>query len=165
MKDVEVAKKMTKFIELNTIGVSKDSQLRAAKVLRTVSDSCEQERSSHGGESFFKYSFNLMSHRWNQLRATVERSEMFSLPRFSPAYCTFFSQVLEPQPGNDQIHKINANYIDETIVIDHEIILAYTTSPNESEYWCWISMSTKLLSTCTIYVLPPFLSIRSLSLI
>ena len=42
MKDQEVAKKMTKFIEVNTIGVFKDSQLRAAKVLRVVSDSWEQ---------------------------------------------------------------------------------------------------------------------------
>ncbi|CAI8583373.1 unnamed protein product [Vicia faba] len=31
VKDLEVAKKMTKFIELNTIGISKDSQLRASK--------------------------------------------------------------------------------------------------------------------------------------
>lgn len=99
MKDQEVAKKMTKFIELNTIGVSKDSQLRAAKVLRAVSDSCEQERRSQEEESFFQFSYNLMSQRWKQLRATVERSGMFSLPSFSPAFCTFFTQILEPQPG------------------------------------------------------------------
>ncbi|XP_028765189.1 tryptophan aminotransferase-related protein 2 [Neltuma alba] len=99
VRDQEVAKKMTKFIELNTIGVSKDSQLRAAKVLRAVSDSCEQERSSQGVESFFKFSYNLMSQRWKQLRTVVERSGMFSLPSFSPAFCTFFTQVLEPQPA------------------------------------------------------------------
>ncbi|KAI9108874.1 hypothetical protein K1719_020179 [Acacia pycnantha] len=99
VKDQEIAKKMTKFIELNTIGVSKDSQLRAAKVLRAVSDSCEQERRFQGEESFFKFSYNIMSQRWNQLRATVERSGMFSLPSFSPAFCTFFTQVLEPQPA------------------------------------------------------------------
>ena len=37
VKDQEVAKKMAKFIELNTIGASKDSQRRATKVLRAVS--------------------------------------------------------------------------------------------------------------------------------
>lgn len=100
VKDQEVAKKMTKFIELNTIGVSKDSQLRAAKVLRAVSDSCEQE-----GESFFKFSYNLMAHRWKQLKEAVERSGMFSVPNFSPAFCTFFTQVLEPQPGNNNNNK------------------------------------------------------------
>ncbi|KAI4336200.1 hypothetical protein L6164_014755 [Bauhinia variegata] len=99
VKDKEVARKMTKFIELNTIGVSKDSQLRAAKVLKAVSDSCEEEGSSQEAESFFKYSYNIMEHRWKQLRVAVQRSGMFSLPTFSPAFCTFFSQVLEPHPA------------------------------------------------------------------
>ncbi|KAG4389902.1 hypothetical protein GLYMA_06G179000v4 [Glycine max] len=98
VKDQEVAKKMTKFIELNTIGVSKDSQLRAAKVLRAVSDSWEQGNSKES-ESFFKFSHKLMANRWKQLRLVVERSELFSLPKFSPAFCTFFNQVLEPQPA------------------------------------------------------------------
>lgn len=99
VKDKEVAKKMTKFIELNTIGVSKDSQLRAAKVLRAVSDSCEEENSQEG-ESFFKFSHNLMANRWKQLREVVDSSQLFSLPQFSPAFCNFFNQVVEPQPGN-----------------------------------------------------------------
>ncbi|XP_004501887.1 tryptophan aminotransferase-related protein 2-like [Cicer arietinum] len=98
VKDKEVAKKMTKFIELNTIGVSKDSQLRAAKVLRAVSDSCEEENSQEG-ESFFKFSHNLMANRWKQLREVVDSSQLFSLPQFSPAFCNFFNQVVEPQPA------------------------------------------------------------------
>lgn len=98
MKDKEVAKKMTKFIELNSIGVSKDSQLRAAKILSAVSDSCEQENSQEG-DSFFKFSQKLMTNRWKQLREVVSRGELFSLPQFSPAFCNFFNQVLEPQPG------------------------------------------------------------------
>jgi len=103
VKDKEVAKKMTKFIELNTIGVSKDSQLRAAKVLRAVSDSWEQGNSQEG-ESFFKFSHKLMANRWKQLRLVVEHSELFSLPKFSPSFCTFFKEVLEPQPGTCSIH-------------------------------------------------------------
>lgn len=99
MKDKEVAKKMTKFIELNTIGVSKDSQLRAAKVLKAVSDSCEKRGDTQEGESFFDFSYKLMANRWKQLREVVDHSELFSLPKFSPAFCNFFSQVLEPQPG------------------------------------------------------------------
>ncbi|CAJ1943795.1 unnamed protein product [Sphenostylis stenocarpa] len=98
VKDKEVAKKMTKFIELNTIGVSKDSQLRAAKVLKAVSDSCEEEKQKDG-ESFFKYSYNLMAQRWKQLREVVEAGDMFSLPQFSPAFCNFFGKVTEPQPA------------------------------------------------------------------
>jgi len=98
VKDKEVAKKMTKFIELNTIGVSKDSQLRAAKVLKAVSESCEQENHQNG-ESFFKYSYNLMAQRWKQLREVVDAGDMFTLPQFSPAFCTFFGKETEPQPG------------------------------------------------------------------
>lgn len=98
VKDKEVAKKMTKFIELNTIGVSKDSQLRAAKVLSAVSDSCEQENSLEN-ESFFKFSHNVMANRWKQLRQVVHHSELFSLSQFTPAFCNFFNRVLEPQPA------------------------------------------------------------------
>lgn len=98
VKDKEVAKKMTKFIELNTIGVSKDSQLRAAKILSAVSDSCEQENSKEN-ESFFKFSHKVMANRWKQLREVVHHSELFSLSQFSPAFCNFFNRVLEPQPG------------------------------------------------------------------
>ncbi|KAJ7956201.1 Tryptophan aminotransferase-like protein [Quillaja saponaria] len=99
VKDQEVAKKMTKFIELNTIGVSKDSQLRAANVLKAVSDSCGREGSFEEGESFFNFGHNVLAERWKQLRAAVQQSGMFSLPNFSPAFCTFFSQVLEAQPA------------------------------------------------------------------
>lgn len=99
MKDKEVAKKMTKFIELNTIGVSKDSQLRAAKVLKAVSESCKEEKQENGGESFFKFSYKVMAQRWKQLREVVDGGDMFSLPQFSPAFCSFFGKETEPQPG------------------------------------------------------------------
>ncbi|KAK7389106.1 hypothetical protein VNO78_23938 [Psophocarpus tetragonolobus] len=98
VKDEEVVKKMTKFIELNTIGVSRDSQFRASKVLKAVSDSCEQEN-SQDEESFFKYSYKIMAQRWKQLRAVVDAGDMFSLPQFSPAFCIFFGHETEPQPG------------------------------------------------------------------
>lgn len=89
---------MTKFIELNTIGVSKDSQLRATKVLKAVSDSCEQ-KNSKDGESFFKYSYKIMSQRWKQLRAALEPGGLFTVPQVSPSFCDFFGQEMDPQPG------------------------------------------------------------------
>jgi L-tryptophan--pyruvate aminotransferase len=99
VKDPEVAKKMTKFIELNTIGVSKDSQLRAAKVLKTVSDSCEEEKSKDGEESFFKYSYRMMEQRWKLLREAVDSGDLFSLPKFSSGFCNFLNQESETLPG------------------------------------------------------------------
>ncbi|KAJ7945831.1 Tryptophan aminotransferase-related protein 2 [Quillaja saponaria] len=99
VKDKVVAKRMTKFIELNTIGVSKDSQLRAARVLKVVSDSCEIESSFEVGESFFNFSHRVMVERWKQLREAVQHSGMFSLPSFSHAFCTFSGQMSGLQPA------------------------------------------------------------------
>lgn len=99
VKDLEVAKRMTKFIELSTIGVSKDSQLRAAKVLEAVADSCEQAGSSEFSESFFEVSYRLMTERWQHLRDAVNTSGRFGLPEFTPAFCHFHGHNLQPQPG------------------------------------------------------------------
>ncbi|KAL7222793.1 hypothetical protein ACSBR1_024485 [Camellia fascicularis] len=102
VKDKEVAKKMTKFIELNTIGVSKDSQLRAAKILQVVADSYDRGgvgSPEEGQATFFEYSHNLMAKRWNQLRAAVEKSQLFSLPEFSCGFCKFSARSFQSQPA------------------------------------------------------------------
>ncbi|KAF5185454.1 Tryptophan aminotransferase-related protein [Thalictrum thalictroides] len=99
VKDKEVAKKMTKYIELNTIGVSKDSQLRAAKILRTLTDSCENMEKTDHTECFFKDGHLIMAERWGQLRDAVQRSGMFSLPQFSPDFCNYKGTVTEPHPA------------------------------------------------------------------
>lgn len=110
VKDQEVARRMIKFIELTTIGVSKDAQLRAAKILRVISDSSERTASSEQDESFFEFSHHLLAKRWKLLREAVEHSEIFSLPVFLPAFCTFRNRVSEPQPGN-ATHLLYVNLI------------------------------------------------------
>ncbi|KAL9439138.1 hypothetical protein AB3S75_024743 [Citrus x aurantiifolia] len=97
VKDTEVAKKMTKYIELNTIGVSKDSQLRAAKVLKVVSDSCKPSGSED--ECFFEFTNHQMSTRWKQLRMAVQKSGLFSVPELPSQFCTFLGRAFEPQPA------------------------------------------------------------------
>jgi hypothetical protein len=93
VKDKEVAQKMIKFIELNTIGVSKDSQLRAAKVLRAVSDGYEV---SPPGEAsrLFHFSRRQMVERWGKLREVVAATGMFSIPDDFSGYCTFFKETV-----------------------------------------------------------------------
>lgn len=93
VKDREVAKKMTTFIEINTIGVSKDSQIRAAKILQAVSDSCD------GDESFFDYSYKLMEKRWKKIREAVDKTELFSLPDFPPEICSFSGRSFGQLPA------------------------------------------------------------------
>ncbi|XP_065875003.1 tryptophan aminotransferase-related protein 2 [Euphorbia lathyris] len=99
VKDKEVAKRMIKYIELNSIGVSKDSQLRAAKVMEVVSDICESETSPNKRESLFEFAYENMAERWKLLREAVKTSGQFSLPDFSPGFCQYLGRVFKPQPA------------------------------------------------------------------
>ncbi|GLU12669.1 hypothetical protein SLE2022_293310 [Rubroshorea leprosula] len=96
VKDEQVARKMVKFIELSTIGVSKDSQLRAAQVLKVASDSCESHEESG---SFFDYSYQLMAKRWKQLTEAVQQPGLFSMPDIPPQFCSFYKKIFKPQPA------------------------------------------------------------------
>ncbi|KAL6007098.1 hypothetical protein ACLOJK_032594 [Asimina triloba] len=89
VKDPEVARRMTKFIELNTIGVSRDSQLRAAKILRTIREGYKSSWAGGDGERFFDYARGLMIQRWDRLRQAVRKNPIFSLPEFPTAFCNF----------------------------------------------------------------------------
>lgn len=99
VKDPEVAMKMVNFIEMNTIGVSKDSQLRTARILSVVSSSCEQAGSSEYPESFYGFGHRLMTERWSRLKQAVKHSGMFTLPDFPTAHCTFHGQQTQPRPA------------------------------------------------------------------
>lgn len=91
---------MTKFIEISTIGVSKDSQLRSAKILHAVADSIEDDDDSRESKNnLFEFGYNLLQKRWNQLRDAVDKSKLFSLPRFSSGTCSFSGRSFQPQPG------------------------------------------------------------------
>ncbi|WVZ96720.1 hypothetical protein U9M48_042321 [Paspalum notatum var. saurae] len=97
VKDKEVAQKMIKFIELNTIGVSKDSQLRAAKIIKAVCDG--YELSSYGDASrLFHFARHKMAARWNRLRLAVEASGIFTLPDELPGHCSFSNDTIISNP-------------------------------------------------------------------
>lgn len=81
--------KMTKYIELNSIGVSRESQHRAAKILSVVSDSTQ----------FFQYGKTLMTNRWRKFREVVNGSRVFSLPKYMQEYCQFSCEQTEAHPG------------------------------------------------------------------
>lgn len=87
---------MTKFMEISTIGVSKEAQLRAAKILQVVSDSCSDSTL----ENFFKYSQSLMTDRWNRLRQVVIANDLFVLQKYPLQYCLFTKDSRESHPGN-----------------------------------------------------------------
>nr|CCF55441.1 hypothetical protein [Brachypodium sylvaticum] len=102
VKDREVAKRMTKFVELNTIGVSKDSQLRAAKVLSAVSDGYDDMGSGarhRHRHRLFDFGRRKMVERWAMLRAAVAASGIFSLPEETSGHCNFTNDAAANNPA------------------------------------------------------------------
>ncbi|XP_028769373.1 L-tryptophan--pyruvate aminotransferase 1-like [Neltuma alba] len=102
VKDIDIAKKMTTFIVLNSIGVSKESQTRAAKIMEVVCDSYQRYRfdgSSKESELFFEYSRGILKERWQKLREVVKQSDGFIVPKFQTAYCNFTNQSFETYPA------------------------------------------------------------------
>ncbi|XP_020269768.1 tryptophan aminotransferase-related protein 2-like [Asparagus officinalis] len=98
VKDREVAKRMTKFIELNTIGVSKDSQVRAAQILKVVSDGYELPVTDPAAR-LFDYGRRILGYRWERLREVAKTTGMFSLPEYESDHCNFIGQQTSANPA------------------------------------------------------------------
>ncbi|KAJ0449501.1 putative transaminase [Helianthus annuus] len=99
VKDKEVAKRMIKFMEVTTIGVSKESQLRVAKILQFIADGCKQFGSPQG-DNFFEFGQSLMKKRWQILRETLKENQMFTIPKYPLQHCNFFGDIINAHPGN-----------------------------------------------------------------
>ncbi|RZC49876.1 hypothetical protein C5167_018303 [Papaver somniferum] len=98
VKDEKIARKMTKFIELSTIGVSKDSQYRAATIMRAVTESAQSISLQLAG-NFFDFGRKTMVDRWERLRKVASENGAFSLPKYSKRYCNYFGEIREAHPG------------------------------------------------------------------
>lgn len=122
VKDRSVAKRMTKFIELNTIGVSKDSQVRAAKILRVISDGYELA-DSRISDRLFDYGRLLMADRWERLREAVRKAGIFSLPQFPSDTCNFAGEWAGTYPAFAWL-KCEKNGVEdcETFLRSHKIL-------------------------------------------
>ncbi|XP_028769387.1 L-tryptophan--pyruvate aminotransferase 1-like [Neltuma alba] len=100
VKDIDMAKKMTTFVVLNSIGVSKESQTRAAKIMEVLCNSYENFKlGSKNSELFFEYSKCLIKERWGKLREVIKQSDYFILPNFPKAYCNFTNESSETYPA------------------------------------------------------------------
>ncbi|KAH0467328.1 hypothetical protein IEQ34_004566 [Dendrobium chrysotoxum] len=96
VKDKDVASRMVQFVELGTIGVSKDSQLRAATILRAVADGYEEG----GGYKLFHFGRKVMTERWDRLRQVLMANGAFSLLEYPPpAYCGFMREKTSHLPA------------------------------------------------------------------
>ncbi|XP_028769391.1 L-tryptophan--pyruvate aminotransferase 1-like [Neltuma alba] len=100
VKDKEIAKKMTKFIQMSSIGVSKESQTRVAKIIEVLCDSYKNFKlGSKESDLFFEHSRLFMKQRWEKLREATKQNGYFSLPNFSRAYCNFTNESSETYPA------------------------------------------------------------------
>ncbi|KAH1040607.1 hypothetical protein J1N35_042350 [Gossypium stocksii] len=98
VKDKVIAAKMVKFIEVSSIGVSREAQLRAAKILGVIADNCRNPDLK--GENFFEYGRRLMSERWGKLREVGMKSNgVFSLPKYPRDYCKFTGEYTDSNPA------------------------------------------------------------------
>ncbi|XP_015894629.4 L-tryptophan--pyruvate aminotransferase 1 [Ziziphus jujuba] len=98
VKDEEIARKMTNFIEYSSIGVSKDSQHRAATIMGVIYNSY-QDIKSDSTENFFEFGHRLMAERWSRLREVVAMNGFFSLPKFPREFCLFNGDYTESYPA------------------------------------------------------------------
>ncbi|KAJ6794731.1 alliin lyase-like [Iris pallida] len=93
IKDKRVYERATKYIELNSMGVSRDSQLRILKVMKAMLAEMK------GEEGVFEFGYATMRERWRRLSSLVSSSNLFSLQRLSPQYCTYFRKIRDPSPA------------------------------------------------------------------
>ncbi|KAK4849433.1 hypothetical protein QYF36_024750 [Acer negundo] len=91
IKDESVYQKMYDYMGVNTMGVSRDTQLRALKLLKVVLES--------GGREIFEFGHNTMRNRWEKLSNTISLSNRFTLQQIPPQYCTFFHKVRASSPA------------------------------------------------------------------
>ncbi|XP_022767971.1 tryptophan aminotransferase-related protein 4-like isoform X2 [Durio zibethinus] len=82
---------MTAHININSMGVSMDSQLRAFKLLKAV---LEGE-----GKEIFDFAYQTMKARWERLTMALSSSKRFSLQKNNPQYCIFYNRVREFSPA------------------------------------------------------------------
>ncbi|CAN1175734.1 Tryptophan aminotransferase-related protein 4 [Linum perenne] len=94
VKDEEVYSKMAMYLKLNTMGDSRESQLRALTLLKTVVGG---EVSGEG--SIFEFGYRTMKKRWEKLRRVLSGSKRFSVQEVSSQYCRFFGRERKASPA------------------------------------------------------------------
>lgn len=110
VRNAEAARRMTKYIELSTIGVSKDSQFRASEILKAIRTSYSHTSQKLEGHEnavqtgLFDFGYQQMSLRWEQIRTAVGNKECFSLEKFPSGFCNFFGKETTAHPAFAWLH-------------------------------------------------------------
>ncbi|KAL0408582.1 UNVERIFIED_CONTAM: L-tryptophan--pyruvate aminotransferase 1 [Sesamum radiatum] len=141
VRDKDVARKMVKFIEINTIGVSKEAQLRAASILEIVSASCQRVK-PYDLDNFFEYSKDFMAERWKKLRDAVKKNELFSVSKFPRQFCNFTGGFTEAHPAFAWM-KCKEGMDCEKVLREHKILTRSGKRFGSDEEYVRISMLSR----------------------
>ncbi|TQD75146.1 hypothetical protein C1H46_039330 [Malus baccata] len=91
IKNESVYQRMAEYMSTSSMGVSRDAQLRALKLIDVVLET--------GGREIFEFGSNTMKDRWEKLTNTLSVSNRFSLQKIAPQYCTYFQKIRGPSPA------------------------------------------------------------------
>ena len=103
VKDENVFQRMTTYVSMNTMGVSRDTQLRTLQLIKVVL--------KDGGKEIFDFGYTMLSNRWEKLNETLSISTRFTLQEIGAQYCNYFHKIRGPSPGNIFTMLIYANLI------------------------------------------------------
>ncbi|KAJ7969772.1 Tryptophan aminotransferase-related protein [Quillaja saponaria] len=82
---------MLEYINVSIIGVPRETQLRALKLLNAVLEEGERRE-------IFKFAYKTMRNRWERLNNTLSMSKRFSVQKIAPQFCSF-QKVRGPSPA------------------------------------------------------------------
>ncbi|KAL3504590.1 hypothetical protein ACH5RR_034431 [Cinchona calisaya] len=91
IKDEDVYERMVTYMSQAEMGVSRDAQLRALKLLDVML--------KDDGREIFDFGYKRMTDRWKRLNQIISLSKRFNLQEISPQYCNFLNKIREPSPA------------------------------------------------------------------
>ena len=91
VKDEAVFQRMIEYVETNSMGVSREPQLRALQLVKLVLKS--------RGKEIFDFGYKTMSDRWKKLSNTFSRSRRFSLQKIDIQHCSYYDKIRRSTPG------------------------------------------------------------------
>ncbi|KAJ0985580.1 hypothetical protein J5N97_003936 [Dioscorea zingiberensis] len=93
IKDESVYNATVTYMEMNTMGASRDTQLRMLKLYKAMLAEIQREG------DIFAFGYKTMRERWSKLNQVVSRSKRFSLQKMTSQYCNYFNTTRDPSPA------------------------------------------------------------------
>ncbi|KAL8506776.1 hypothetical protein ACS0TY_017608 [Phlomoides rotata] len=91
VKDKTTYDNMVNYMEIASLGTSRETQLRALQLFNTILRT--------NGTEIFDFAYNTMRRRWNLLNEIISPSKRFSLQKIPPRFCTYFEKVRGASPA------------------------------------------------------------------